>query len=121
MPDQTARDAVAGSIFNATFTAEWDDCPDGYQETRAMILRDADAILAALGIPPDATTDDVRAGLAALRIAEQHGVSVWPTAHDARARGFHAYVAEADREDVAGGASPAAAVLALANKLEEQK
>ena len=59
MPDQTARDAVAGSIFNATFTAEWDDCPDGYQETRAMILRDADAILAALGIPPEMTASDV--------------------------------------------------------------
>lgn len=119
MPDQTARDAVAGSIFNATFTAEWDDCPDGYQETRAMILRDADAILAALGIPPDTTTDEVRAGLAALRMAED-SLSIWPTSHDARTRGYHEYVAEAG-DEIAGGTSPAAAVLALAAKLEEQK
>ena len=105
MPDKTARDAIGRALRQVGVT---------YYGVAA------DAVLAVLGIPPDTTTDEVRAGLAALRIAEEYGVSVWPTAHDARARGYHAYVAAPDHE-AAGGASPAAAVNALAAKLEEPK
>ena len=112
MPDQTARDAVAGVIFKATFTAEWDDCQDGYQETRAMILRDADAILATLGIPPDTTTSEISAGLRFLA----HAGSV-----DVSQRQGGTWVArDRDRYSIRGvGASPAAAIHALAAKLAE--
>ena len=109
MPDQTARDAAISAlrgVFGPPCKWMGDD-----------LDHDAiDAVLAALGIPPDTTTDEVRAGLAALRIAED-SLSIWPTSVDARTRGYHEYVAEAG-DEIAGGASPAAAVNALAARLE---
>ena len=101
MPDKTARDAIGRALRQVGVT---------YYGVAA------DAVLAALGIPPDTTTDDLRAGLAVLRMAED-SLSIWPTSVDARTRGYHEYVAEAG-DEIAGGASPAAAVLALAAKLD---
>ncbi len=113
MPDLAARDAVRECFCGAAW------CRDHGCPTFTICNAKADAVLSALGIPPDTTTDDVRAGLAVLRMAED-SLSIWPTSADARARGYHEYVAEAG-DEIAGGASPAAAVLALAAKLEEHK
>ena len=107
MPDLTARSAIVNAL------AEERDAHPWIIQTPPMV---AAIVLSALGIPPDTTTDEVRAGLAALRIAED-SLSIWPTSVDARTRGYHEYVAEAG-DEIAGGASPAAAVNALAARLE---
>ncbi len=123
MPDQTARDAVKRGLLDA-FRGAWTD-----SEYEATFGPAADAVLAALGIPPDTTTDEIRAGLAALRIlamladeVEEHYVHPWSgirPGHEA-IYGIEIVVAE-EVDTSAVGASPAAAVLALAAKLEEHK
>jgi hypothetical protein len=103
----TARDAVRATLLDA--------------HGHGMILPviDTDAVLAVLGIPPDTTVDDVRAGLALFRlVAADHDLHVWAMAEGG-------YVVQAQppvgRLVSAPGASPAAAVNALAAKLEEPK
>ena len=83
----------------------------------------AAAVLAALGIPPDATVDDVRAGFAALALLTA-GVDRYQTTPVRVVKcegGYQAYrpVYHGDCGDVC--ASPAAAVLALAAKLEAER
>ena len=96
---QTAHDAVTDVLCR--------DVP--YLGPLAHEARAA-AVLAALGIPADATVDDVRAGLAALAVVRDHGYPLEIEADTGR------YLAWADRA-WAAAASPAAAVLALHNKL----
>ena len=119
MPDQTARDAVASAIKKARefrFAQAW-RTEDGevYGERRqASDEETVDAVLAALGIPPDTTTDTIHAGLWLLAHADGVHVSRRPS---------RAWVArDRDRYWVRGvGASPAAAVNALAAKLEDDR
>jgi hypothetical protein len=104
---QTAHDAVKGTLLY--IAQEWITDKD----------KQASAVLAALGIPADATVDDVRAGLALFRlVAADHDLHVWAMAEGG-------YVVQAQppvgRLVSAPGASPAAAVNALAAKLEEPK
>lgn len=118
MPDQTTRDAVRNCFCPAAWCRAH-GCP-----TRRCTAK-ADAVLSALGIPPDTTTDEVRAGLAVLRIlamladeVEEHYVHPWSgirPGHEA-IYGIEIVVAE-EVDTSAVGASPAAAVLALAAKL----
>lgn len=108
MPDQTARDAVKRGLLDA-FRGAWTD-----SEYEATFGPAADAVLAVLGIPPDTTTDTIHAGLWLLAHADGVHVSRRPS---------RAWVArDRDRYWVRGvGASPAAAVLALAAKLEDDR
>ena len=100
MPDQTAHDAVRDALDR--------DVPylgSGGREQRV------ENVLAALGIPPDTTTDTIHAGLWLLAHADGVHVSRRPS---------RAWVArDRDRYWVRGvGASPAAAVNALAARME---
>ena len=96
---QTAHDAATCALEDATCFASSID--------HGSL---AAAVLASLGIPADATVDDVRAGLAALAVVRDHGYPLEIEADTGR------YLAWADRA-WAAAASPAAAVLALHNKL----
>ena len=64
MPDQTARDAVRECFCGAAW-CRTNGCP-----TFTICNAKADAVLAALGIPPDTTTDEVRD---ALLLLHAHG------------------------------------------------
>lgn len=105
---QTAHDAVSEAL------RAW-----AYCEVPLYTGSPEGAVLAALGIPPDTTVDDVRAGLALLAMVTRRGspeVCTWETASDYRAR-----FRPLNRGGIVEpGASPAAAVLALAAKLQEQ-
>lgn len=111
MSDQTARDAIIDAVCANRRTTCSSPC--------RVCLGEADAVLAVLGIPPDTTTDTIRAGLAALRIAKSATLVLIGTYTEGSAAGTG--WAEADFGDRIEGASPAAAVLALAAKVEEQK
>jgi len=106
MPEQptTAHDAVCDAVLQWS----WD--------RRGTV---GEAVLAALGIPPDATVDDVRAGFAALALLTA-GVDRYQTTPVRVVKcegGYQAYrpVYHGDCGDVC--ASPAAAVLALHDRL----
>lgn len=101
MPDQTAHDAATGALEDATCFASSVDHE-----------RLAAAVVAALGIPPDTTTSEISAGLWFLA----HAGSV-----DVSQRQGGTWVArDRDRYSIRGvGASPAAAIHALAAKLAE--
>ena len=113
MPDQpTARDAVARAIHRTIASCEttWEDACEQF----------ATAVLAALGIPPDATVDDVRAGFAALALLTA-GVDRYQTTPVRVVKcegGYQAYrpVYHGDCGDVC--ASPAAAIHALRTRLD---
>lgn len=101
---QTARDAVVFEL-----------------RRRGIRLHDVaiDAVLAVLGIPPDATTDDIRAGLYVLSRIENGGCSSWQRPDGSWTVWFEPEDGDCDG-DITHGASPAAAVLAPKAKLEEQ-
>ena len=107
---QTARESAANGIeamLRGTSGDEW--------SPRLM----AEAACNALGIPADATEDEVRAGLALLRMVTRDGspeVCTWwaPDGYRARFRPLNR------GGIIERGPSPAAAVLSLANKLQEQ-
>ena len=114
MRDEPARDAVKRGLLD-TFRGAWTD-----SEYEATFGPAADAVLAALGIPPDTTTDDVRAGLAALRILAD-GIDRYATTPLRLVKcegGYQAYRPVYHGECGTPGASPAAAVNALAARLE---
>ena len=101
MRDEPARDAVRNALDR--------DVPylgPGGREQRV------ENVLAALGIPPDATTDEVRAGLALWRNPFLRTVEIFPVANGH----FRAYVERVWKD----GPTPAAAVLALAARIEER-
>ena len=106
MRDEPARDAVKRGLLD-TFRGAWTD-----SEYEATFGPAADAVLAALGIPPDTTTSEISAGLWFLA----HAGSV-----DVSQRQGGTWVArDRDRYSIRGvGASPAAAIHALAAKLAE--
>jgi len=97
VPDKTARDAIGRALRQVGVT---------YYGVAA------DAVLAALGIPPDTTTDEVRAGLALWRNPFLRTVEIFPVANGH----FRAYVERVWKD----GPTPAAAVLALAARIEER-
>ena len=108
MRDEPARDAVKRGLLD-TFRGAWTD-----SEYEATFGPAADAVLAALGIPPNADVDDVRAGLFLLQREGVEHKQIEREAFTARhtdALGTRTY---------AYGASPAAAVLALAARLDER-
>lgn len=80
-----------------------------------------DAVLAALGIPADATTDDVRAGLWLLGFAAQMNDCGIQWDNDGTGLSFVAGCSEPGPLFGTGarGDTPAAAVVALAAKLDE--
>ena len=107
MPEQptTAHDAVCDAVLQWS----WD--------RRGTV---GEAVLAALGIPPDATVDDVRAGFAALALLTA-GVDRYQTTPVRVVKcegGYQAYrpVYHGDCGDVC--ASPAAAIHALRTRLD---
>ena len=106
MTDRTAHDTVRDVAFERF--VEWDD---------SHTL--ADAVLAALGIDPDTPVDDVKAGLIALSIAAE-GPSICVYSNGSLPGRNDAYVAGTSCDRDAFGPTPAAAVLALAARLEEQ-
>jgi len=105
VPDKTARDVVIGTLVAAN-EHPWVQPPPN------MV---ADAVLAALGITPDTTTDEVRAGLYLLHREgtghKQIGRDVFRASHV----DFHGRITGAL------GTSAAAAVNALAAKLEDDR
>ena len=116
MSDQTARDAVRDALDR--------DVPylgSGGREQRV------ENVLAALGIPPDATTDEVRAGLALVESfraifkwsdGSGPGRNFVKVTYDDATREWVAYTSGA--HGFAWGTSPAAAVIALEGKLNEE-
>ncbi len=114
MPDQTARDAVKRGLLDA-FRGAWTD-----SEYEATFGPAADAVLAVLGIPPDAPVPNIGAGLAALRILAD-GIDRYATTPLRLVKcegGYQAYRPVYHGECGTPGASPAAAVLALEARLE---
>lgn len=106
VPDKTARDAIGRALRQVGVT---------YYGVAA------DAVLAALGIPPTTTTSEISAGLAALRIAEDTGaLSVEAISRNGGRTTSYAAESAADPDYEADGASPAAAIHALNAKLEER-
>lgn len=99
MPDKTARDAIGRALRQVGVT---------YYGVAA------DAVLAALGIPPDTTTDDIRAGLTLIRLVERGWTEGGPSLYKPGS-----YVVSHAPTWVYEP-SPAAAVLALAARLEER-
>lgn len=105
MRDEPARDAVAKAILAAHEAGHTFRTEAGF---RGVL----DAVLAALGIPPTTTVSEISAGL-------------WLLAHagvvDMSQRQGGTWVArDRDRYSIRGvGASPAAAIHALAAKLEQ--
>jgi hypothetical protein len=99
VPDQTARDAIGRALRQVGVT---------YYGVAA------DAVLAALGIPPDTTTDDLRAALTLLDSMTR----TWTEGGPSSLNTSGAYVVNAAGRGWAYGASPAAAVNALAAKLK---
>lgn len=117
MPDQTARDA-------ARVVVEFGD--PAVEFTYGCRL--ADAVLAVLGIPPDTTTDTIRAGLALVESfraifkwsdGSGPGRNFVKVTYDDATREWVAYTSGA--HGFAWGTSPAAAVNALAAKLEDDR
>ena len=106
MRDEPARDAVKRGLLD-TFRGAWTD-----SEYEATFGPAADAVLATLGIPPTTTVSEISAGLWFLA----HAGSV-----DVSQRQGGTWVArDRDRYSIRGvGASPAAAIHALAAKLAE--
>lgn len=106
MPDLTARDAIVNAL------AEERDAHPWIIQTPPMV---ASIVLAALGITPDTTTDEVRAGLYLLHREgtghKQIGRDVFRASHV----DFHGRITGAL------GTSAAAAVNALAAKLEDDR
>lgn len=117
MPDLTARSAIVNAL------AEERDAHPWIIQTPPMV---ASIVLAALGIPPDTTTDTIRAGLALVESfraifkwsdGSGPGRNFVKVTYDDATREWVAYTSGA--HGFAWGTSPAAAVLALAAKLEE--
>lgn len=106
VPDPTtARDDVLTALYQP-FVDGADDFTDDVAETMA------DAVLAALGIPPDATTDDVRVAW----IAWHLDLAIYNVRHGEWIAVGHEAVGLCRRVE-ASGPSPAAAILALAAAL----
>lgn len=103
MPDQTAHDAVRDALDR--------DVPylgSGGREQRV------ENVLAALGIPPEMATSEISAALTLL----DHMTATWTEGGPSRLNTNGAYVVNAAGRGWAYGASPAAAIHALAERLE---
>ena len=109
MRDEPARDAVKRGLLD-TFRGAWTD-----SEYEATFGPAADAVLAALGIPPEMATSEISAALTLL----DHMTATWTEGGPSRLNTNGAYVVNAAGRGWAYGASPAAAIHALNAKLEE--
>ena len=109
MADRTARDTVRDVAFERFL--EWDD---------SHTL--ADAVLAALGIDPDTPVDDVKAGALFLRMCRDsfhNEIVLTVNPDDPQQQDERSWWVAESHAGIAYGLSPAAAVLALAARLEE--
>jgi len=113
MTDRTAHDAVIGMLVRG------DEHP-WVQPPPDMV---ADAILAELGIDPDTPTDDVKAGVIFLRMSRDsfhNEIVLTVNPDDPQQQDERPWWVAESHAGIAYGLSPAAAVLALAARLEEQ-
>jgi len=131
MADRTARVVVGRAIFVSAWSGTsvprderghaWDRImSDGL---RSPWTSQADAVLAALGIDPDTPTDDVKAGVIFLRMSRDsfhNEIVLTVNPDDPQQQDERPWWVAESHAGIAYGLSPAAAVLALAARLEEQ-
>lgn len=109
----SSADTRTAAIDVAIMTTARDAVMDAYRPC-TISSPHAAAVLAALGIPPDATVDDIRAGLTLIRLVERGWTEGGPSLYKPGS-----YVVSHAPTWVYEP-SPAAAVLALAARLEER-